>query len=91
MFEIVIRIPDRPETVGRLAPGVYRIGSSPACHIQIHLPDVSSRHAILTVTSDEAFIEDAGSTNGTLLNGAALRAGAKVPLTHGSVIRIAHA
>ncbi len=89
MFELVIRIPERPETIGRLAPGSYRIGSSAACHIQIHLPEVSSRHAMLTVTPEAVNIEDLGSTNGTYVDGLRIRGSA--PLDHGSVVRIGNA
>ena len=68
MFEIVIKMPEKPEKVGRLAVGVYRVGSSPAAHIQLDLPEVSSRHALLTVEDTAVFVEDAGSTNGTLVD-----------------------
>ncbi len=89
MFEMIIRIPERPETMGRLAPGSYRIGSSPACHIQIHLPEVSSRHAMLVVAPESIVIEDLGSTNGTYVDGQRLRG--STPLTHGSMVRIGNA
>jgi pilus assembly protein CpaF len=69
MYEIVIKLPQRPETVGKLVVGNYRIGSSPAAHIQINRPDVSARHALLSVKKDGCFVQDAGSKNGTYLNG----------------------
>jgi pilus assembly protein CpaF len=69
MFEILIELPGKPQTVGRLVKGVYRIGSSPAAHIQIDRAEISARHAILTVTDDDVTLADAGSRNGTFLDG----------------------
>ena len=89
MFELVIRIPERPEAVGRLAPGSYRIGSSAASHIQINLPEVSSRHAMLTVGDGGVTIEDLGSTNGVFVGDQRIRG--SVSLTHGSVVHIGKA
>ena len=68
-FEVIIRLPNRPETVGRLVPGTYRIGSSPAAHIQINLDDVSPRHCLLTVKDGQLRIQDAGSKSGTFVDG----------------------
>ena len=90
MYELVIRMPDRPETVGRLVPGRYRIGSSPAAHIQISRDEVSSRHAVLIVDPDSVAIEDAGSTNGTFVDGKRVRGG-PVPVESGATIAIGHA
>lgn len=85
-FELVIDIPKRPRAVGRLVPGVYRLGSSPASHIQIELPEVSARHAVLTVHKNEVSLEDCGSTNGTFLNGTAVQK--RKNLSNGDIIQI---
>lgn len=69
MFEILIDLPGKSQTVGRLVNGVYRVGSSPAAHIQIDRDEISARHAILTVTDDSVTLQDAGSRNGTYLDG----------------------
>ena len=69
MYEIVIKIPDKPESSGKLVPGVYRIGSSPASHIQIERPAISSRHAQFIVSESSIKIADMGSSNGTSIDG----------------------
>ena len=47
----------------------------------------SSRHARLTNRAGQWYVEDLGSTNGTLVNG---RRVARQPLSDGDVIRIGH-
>ena len=50
---------------------------------------VSRRHARLTLASGDALkIEDLGSTNGTAVNGAALRAGSSAALQIGGKVKI---
>ena len=88
MFEIIIKLPNKPETIGRLAPGVYRIGSSPASHIQLSRPEVSNRHAVLHVTDERVLVVDAGSTNGTFVDGKRLVPDKEVILEPGAVIGI---
>jgi DNA-binding NtrC family response regulator len=45
------------------------IGSSPACDVTLGDPAVSGRHCELRVEGSRLVIKDAGSTNGTFLNG----------------------
>ncbi len=52
-----------------LEPGQQFIGRSPGNHIQINDPTISSRHAVIQVEADGVWIQDLGSTNGTLVNG----------------------
>ncbi|MGN0833803.1 MAG: ATPase, T2SS/T4P/T4SS family [Kiritimatiellia bacterium] len=52
-----------------LAAGTYLIGRGESCRIRFPLPDVSERHAILTVRDGKAILEDLHSANGTLVNG----------------------
>ena len=52
-----------------LADGVYIIGRAVGCHLRIDSPEVSERHAILTVRDGKAVIEDLHSANGTFVNG----------------------
>ena len=52
-----------------LTDGTYVIGRGESCRVRIDLPDVSERHAILTVRGDRAIIEDLHSSNGPLVNG----------------------
>jgi adenylate cyclase len=49
---------------------------------------VSRRHARLFLAGEALQVEDLGSTNGTMVNGAALRAGAPVALHAGNKLRI---
>jgi len=68
MFELLIREPGKPEQTRKLVPGAYRIGSSPASHLQLARPEVSGRHAQLIVSDFDVKVLDCGSSNGTLLN-----------------------
>ncbi len=52
-----------------LSDGTYLIGRNATCHIRFDFPDVSERHAILTVRGGSAVIEDLRSANGTYVNG----------------------
>ena len=51
-----------------LTDGTYVIGRGESCRIRIPLPDVSERHAILTVRDGRAIVEDLHSSNGTYVN-----------------------
>jgi pSer/pThr/pTyr-binding forkhead associated (FHA) protein len=50
-------------------PGEYVIGREAECEIVVPVEGVSRRHAKLTVNYSELLIEDAGSSNGTFVNG----------------------
>ena len=52
-----------------LTDGTYMIGRNPSCPICFDFPDVSERHAILTVRDGRAVVEDLHSANGTYVNG----------------------
>ena len=41
-----------------LADGTYMIGRNPSCPVCFCFPDVSERHAILTVRGGKAVVED---------------------------------
>lgn len=69
MFEIVIKPADGSESVARLVPGIYRIGSSPEAHIRLKSPEISGSHAKLIFDGAVLKVCDAGSKNGTVLNG----------------------
>ena len=55
-----------------LAGGVYIIGRGVGSHIRLNSPEVSERHAILTVRDGAVIIEDLHSANGTYVNGVAI-------------------
>jgi pilus assembly protein CpaF len=87
MYNIKIKIPDQEVNEGKLIPGVYRVGSSPASHLQIDRPSVSGRHAQIAVTDTDVKIMDLDSSNGTFLDGE--RVGNEpVKALPGSVIKI---
>ena len=52
-----------------LTDGTYLIGRAESCRIRFAAPEVSERHAILTVRDGKAILEDLNSSNGTLVNG----------------------
>jgi signal transduction histidine kinase len=49
------------------------VGRHPGAAVHLDLPDVSRRHAQITREQDQFFLEDLGSSNGTFLNGLALK------------------
>ena len=60
---------DGRRDVRELTDGTYVIGRGETCRVRIDQPEVSERHAILTVRDGRAIIEDLHSFNGTLVNG----------------------
>lgn len=69
-----------------LSDGSYIIGRSPSCRVRLDFPDVSERHAILTVREGRAILEDLHSANGTYVNGEMVDA--PVVLDGGMVVQI---
>src|SRR5580704_13724232 len=69
-----------------LPAGEIVIGRGVPCHLRFNDPSVSRRHARIVRRRDEAFIEDLGSTNGTLVNGQ-LASGA-MPVGNGDIIAV---
>ena len=70
-----------------LQNGTYMIGRGESCRIRFAAPDVSERHAILTVRGDEVLLEDLNSANGTFVNGEPIEGA--VRLTGSMVVQIA--
>jgi DNA-binding winged helix-turn-helix (wHTH) protein len=71
-----------------LGEGENIVGRDPGCSVWLDAPGVSRRHARIEVTrgGDVLQLEDLGSTNGTFVDGTAVRG--IVPLTDGCVIRV---
>ena len=69
-----------------LTDGAYLIGRGESCRIRFPFPDVSERHAILTVRDGVALLEDLHSANGTIVNGE--RIGAACRLDGSMVVQI---
>lgn len=61
------------------------IGRKHGNDIQINDLTVSGRHALITKMGEHMYVDDLGSTNGTLLNGARI---AKSIIKHGDVIQV---
>lgn len=75
-----------------LEEGSWLIGRRPECDIRVDDETVSGKHALLTVAGSvymegllDVHIEDQGSTNGTTVNGKAIK---RHMLKHGEVIKI---
>ena len=69
-----------------LSEGSYIIGRGSSCRICFDAPEVSERHAILTVRSDRVLLEDLHSANGTYVNGELVEQ--PVALDSGMVVQI---
>jgi FHA domain len=66
----------------------FSIGRKHNNDIQLNDLTVSGRHAmIIGSQADQVFVEDLGSTNGTLVNGNHIK---KIALKHGDVIQMGH-
>lgn len=69
-----------------LAEGENLVGRDPRCPIWVDATGVSRRHATITMTGNQATIEDLGSSNGTFVSGR--RIDAARPLADGDVIEL---
>jgi len=63
------------------------VGRAPSCTLVVDDDYVSSRHARIFPQDDQWFVEDLGSTNGTLVGGERI-GGEPVPLTPGMQVRL---
>ena len=90
MTKITIRQTGKAPVQGSLPNGAYLIGAGKNCHIPLDSPDVSGRHAQLTVSDNAITVMDLGSSNGTFVNGSAepLFANQITPVVPGTVLRL---
>ena len=72
-FFLDIAHPGQPSSRFELPPGTYTIGRSEACKIRLRHPEISERHALLTLRDSVATIEDLHSSNGTTIDGTAIQ------------------
>lgn len=80
-------IQGKPRDVTRpLEQGDCLIGRGEECHIRTSSPWVSRQHCIVRLAHQDVFLQDLGSTNGTLLNGK--RVVGELPLQSGDRIQI---
>ena len=78
--EVINEYPINAETIS--------IGRKHGNNIQLNDLTVSGRHAMISNSQpDHTFVEDLGSTNGTLVNGNHIK---KATLKHGDVIQMGH-
>jgi hypothetical protein len=56
-----------------LRMGVNHVGRDPDCELPLRHHSVSLLHCELSLTSDGVYLRDCGSTNGTFINGKAVR------------------
>jgi len=69
-----------------LGDGAWFVGRGEMCAIRLDFPDVSERHALISVHGDEATIKDLNSANGTFVNGEEIDD--VTPLDGGKVVQI---
>jgi pSer/pThr/pTyr-binding forkhead associated (FHA) protein len=62
------------------------VGRTSACDVVLRAADVSKRHCLIIVESDQVVVEDLGSANGTYVNDRPI---ARAQLQHGDRLRIA--
>jgi pSer/pThr/pTyr-binding forkhead associated (FHA) protein len=70
-----------------LGPTPISIGRKHENEIQLNDLTVSGRHALINPLENQIYIEDLGSTNGTLVNGTHIK---KAALEHGDIIQVGH-
>jgi pSer/pThr/pTyr-binding forkhead associated (FHA) protein/soluble lytic murein transglycosylase-like protein len=70
MPRLIVRIGDHAEREVEFGPGRIRLGRAPECEVPIDDDGISRVHAWIDCQGDRCEIADAGSRNGTFLNGA---------------------
>ena len=69
---ILTTLVDGVREARELSDGTYFIGRGASCAVRFDSPEVSERHAILTVRDGVCWLEDLHSANGTYANGEAV-------------------
>jgi hypothetical protein len=73
MARLVVKTDGFNEQVIELKLGVNQFGRGPANDFQIEHPTVSTKHCELSLEEGEILVRDCDSTNGTFVNGEAVR------------------
>ena len=68
-YVLNIAYPGQPSNRFELPTGLYTIGRGESCKIRLRYPEISERHALLTLREGRVTIEDLHSRNGTEING----------------------
>jgi len=79
--------PLKKAVAGQAFASTILVGRATSNDICLPHASVSKLHARLRLTADGIFVSDAGSSNGTILNGVVLREGEELPLLHGDFVR----
>ena len=82
----VVRGPKELRGVKLNVTGPIIVGRSPGADIVIGTSFVSGRHCRFSLLGESLMVEDLGSTNGTLLNGAPILS--PIPVKNGDVVSI---
>ena len=69
-----------------LDDGSYFIGRGASCAISLPYPEISERHAFVTISGSKVFIKDMRSSNGTFVNN--MQIDDLVPLASDSIVQI---
>ncbi len=67
-MKVLIKQPNKDDIKTNLVSGVYRVGASPASHLQFEYPEISNKHAQFIVKNDILKVADVGSSNGTFID-----------------------
>jgi len=86
LYRLEIQTPGQAPNRCELPAGSYTIGRGDACKIRLRHPEVSERHALLSVRADGAWIEDLNASNGTFLN--EVRVIGRQPVLSGQTLRL---
>lgn len=82
------RTQDGKSTECTLPPGDYLIGRGEGAQIRLRDNAISERHALLHIVNGELFIEDIGSSNGTLLSDSEIESGRRYKVKSGDYIAV---
>lgn len=87
MAELVVTSPDGSVVRYRMGPVMF-LGRHPECQVVLSDPMSSRKHCKIELANGAYFVEDCGSANGTMLNGAPLQT--RQPMKIGDCIQIGY-
>ncbi len=88
MINVLLKMPNQPDSPLTLPPGNFQVGSAGDVPIQLPFPGVSKHHCEFYVTDSELKVADLNSSNGTYVNGKQI-GNVPVAVQPGSIIEIA--
>lgn len=87
-YQVLVRYPNGQQLDFQFDKDVVVIGRVDGCDVRLAHTFVSSRHLRIQRQAGRFFVQDLGSTNGTLLNGAPLEARVPQALNPGEAIQL---